>query len=248
MPGDPLYQKPVRRNSGIDKIREKFKSSKGFSSSSFSFPKRTPTKRSLSTPNLQSLVNSASDEKTPSEVTIPSPEQAKIIPGMYPPHIEATILSKMKNIAMAKSAQGMWVESYRIFKTILDCQEVTLGYNHYQVANTLYYIGNALNKLNDPDAALLEFSRGVQILYPHRFQYKNIYLASLFYEMAVIYGTREDYDQALHYLDLSKQVEEYVLGIPLEKTCHMITVYEYKKASGTKQSFKALNCSYHNND
>merc|ERR1719362_118789 len=107
----------------------------------------------------------------------------------------------MKTIAIAKSTQGMSLESYCIFKAILDCQEVTLGCNHYMVANTLYHIGTALNKLNDSNAALLEFERGVQILYPDRHYHKNMDLALLFFEIGMIFGTRLDYDKALHYLD-----------------------------------------------
>jgi len=232
MPGNLLYQKPIRRTS-ISYIRANLNPTEVISSI------QKKIGRSQSVPaDLQALSTPAKYANEPSEIINPTNEH--IIPGMYPPHIEAMILSKMKTIAIAKSTQEMWLDSYRIFNTILDCQKVTLGCNHYKVANTLYYIGTTLNKLDNSDAALLEFERGVQILYPSRHQYKNMDLALLLYEIGIIFGTRINFDKALYYLDLSRQTEVYINGIPSEKTCHMIMVYGYKKSSGADQSSRRL--------
>lgn len=231
MSTDPLYQTPIRRVSSIGNICSKLKPNIVGASSI-----KTKIIKSLSASNLQALSASTTNKEKINQqdlIELIDPNSnGQIEPGMYPQNIEASILSKMKTIAIDKSIKGMWLESHHIFKSILNCQEVSLGAKHPQVANTLYYIGIALNNLGKPDAALVEFEKGIEILYPTRYKNRNLDLALLYFEIGMIFGDKKsNFDEAIYYLDLSKQVEKYVLGESSEKTCHMIKVFEYRKFS-----------------
>ena len=156
----------------------------------------------------------------------------KLVSGVYPPHIEALIVRKMKDVSSAKAKQGLWKESYSILKNILRCEKASLGDDHPQVANTLYHIGVAFNYLGDVDGALSSLQEGIHILFPKRYTDKNVDLAALFYQCGVVKGQNGNYSAALYHLHLAKQVEIHIFGNATEKTRKTIADYEYaKKAS-----------------
>ena len=142
----------------------------------------------------------------------------KLVPGAYPPYVEATLIRELKEIAISRRRQGQYKDSYLILKNIINCERATLGHDHPQVANTLYHIGVAQNFMNNTDYALQALQEGIQILYPKRFNIDNMDLAALFYQHGIIQGNNGDYESALYHLDLAGQAEKYLIGHYSEKT------------------------------
>lgn len=154
-------------------------------------------------------------------------EPGKLVPGAYPPFMEATIIRKMKEIATCKTKQGLYEESHAILINILNCEISSLGRAHPQVANTLYKIGVALSYLGDSEAALLALQEGINILYPRRLSDDNIDLAALFYQYGAVKGINRDYLSAIYHLELAGQVEMRILGYCTEKTIKKTSDYKY---------------------
>jgi len=160
----------------------------------------------------------------------------KLVPGAYPPVIEATLTREMKAIAISKTKQGLYRDSYFILKHIKYCERVSLGRDHPQVANTLYHIGVALNFMGNPDQALNALEEGIQILFPKRFSIRNMDLAALYYQYAMIVGRQGDCISALYHLDLAGQVEKHLLGHCSEKTTAMIAKYKNAKRASLRKN------------
>lgn len=146
----------------------------------------------------------------------------ELIQRNYNPKVEEAMIYKMKGIALVKAEQGLWKETYDMLGKILESQISLFGFNNAEIANTLYYIGSTLNRLGQHEDALIELEKGLNILFPQRYTEKNMDLASIFYEIGMIYGKNNDIKAALYYLDLSKQVEIFILGKVLNKTLRSI--------------------------
>ena len=159
-------------------------------------------------------------------------DPTKLVPGAYPPVVEAQVVRRMKDAATAKSKMDQWEEAYFLLRSVLRCEKVLLGEDHPEVANTLYYIGVALNFMGDINGSFSSLEEGIQILFPKRYNDKNVDLAALFYQAGIVKGKQHDYQAALYYLDLAKQVEIHLFGNVTDKTLKIISDYEYaKKAS-----------------
>ena len=121
-----------------------------------------------------------------------------LVSGVHPPDVESQILIIMKDIALAKSQEGLWKESYSILKNISSCEKELFGHYHPQVANTLYHSGVVLGLLGDTRGALSAFQEGIHILNPRRKKDKNSDLAALYYQCGVIKGREGNHEKALY--------------------------------------------------
>ena len=158
----------------------------------------------------------------------------KLVPGTYPPVIEAAVIRELKEIAISKTKQGLYRDSYVMLESIINCERATLSRDHPQVANTLYHIGVTLNFMGDSDRALRALGHGIQILYPSRFNTDNMDLAALFYQYSVIEGKRGDYQSALYHLNLAGQVEKHLIGHCTEKVTKKTADYKHAQRLSQK--------------
>lgn len=155
-----------------------------------------------------------------------------LVPGYHPINIEVQIIKEMKRIALLKSQKELWDEACAILKKILEVQKSSLSSEKYkdtEIANTLYLSGLVLSRLECPEAAILDLKESVKILSPDwkkRKNNENVDLANTFYELALVYGRKEDYIKALHYLDHTRKVEIHMRGFMHERTNLMICTFE----------------------
>jgi len=147
-------------------------------------------------------------------------------PNFFNPCLELKIVSRMKVIALHRAENSKWKQSHDILIKVLECEKRVLGDDHPEVAETFYHIGVALKHLGDSEAAFFNFKQGLKILLPGRHNVTNMVLASILYHIALSHGDKNEFEPALYYLNISKQVETRILGNPTEDTTRLLSKFQ----------------------
>jgi len=150
-----------------------------------------------------------SQSKTNKQKLCAEDNNDRLVPGRYPQKLESLIVSKMKQIALKKSDEGCWEESYNILQNVLEVQQVSLGTMNPEVANTKYHIGHALKWMGKPKAALLWFESAHNILNLKNSSADKIKILK---EIAMIQGEMGELDIEIRILKRVQSMERLVFG------------------------------------
>jgi len=135
---------------------------------------------------------------------------------------------EMKGLGLEKAQEGLWDQALPIFEQVLNYQKASPNSSDTEIANTLYHVGVARTKIGRLSDALVVLEEGVEVLFPKRFSESNDDLASLFFQIGIVYSEMGNLNDALHHIEMAKEQEVRIHGIPDESTRRKLLEIEMK--------------------
>jgi len=137
----------------------------------------------------------------------------------------------MKDIALMKASESRWKESHDLLQNVLQLQVKMKhlsppSYNPFDIANTYYHLGIALNwmgKFNDALVALNE-----SLTMHRRYGEDNMFVASVLFSIGLIKGNKGLYEDAIDNLKLSQIFYPYAQGHDDPMTYRLLKDFSYK--------------------